>query len=110
MARISRLSGRRTLGQNAFDSFGATLWEYFNPEQVAREYEAVGKEPVPPVTFDQVLMAAREDALDVASAAGAELREGIGAIGSGAQKAVIALALGAGIYIAWTLSKKRRRK
>jgi hypothetical protein len=107
---LGRLPGRHTLGQNAFDSFGATLWEYFNPEQVAAEYEMQEKIAPPPVTFDQVLMAAREDARDVASAAGAEFTEGLDALTSGAKKAALALAIGAGVYLAWKASGKRRRK
>jgi hypothetical protein len=97
--------GKNKLGilPGQFSSLGYTLWEWLNPEQHAAEYEAIGKEAPPPVEFGDVIGAATEDARELASAAKAELY-------GGAQKIVIAAAVGVGIWLAIMATQKRRRK
>lgn len=96
------------LGAGIFESggaegFGAKLWEWANPEQVRREYEAVGKTAPPPVSFDEVLNTAYGQARETAQAAGENLTTGF-------QLAKTALGIGAVLYAFHLLTKWKGKR
>lgn len=76
------------------EGWGAKVFEWTHPEQVAAEYAAVGKDAPPPTTAEDVLSAATEQTLDTAHAAGESLATGFDL----AKKALIA---GAFLFAGW---------
>lgn len=105
---------RRTLGAlhgDVFSSLGVTLFEWWNPDIVAREYEAVGKDPAsaPQVTFGDVIGAAAEDTRDVVTGAAGEIMEGAEALAGGAQKVALGVGIAAVLAALVYFSQKRRK-
>lgn len=107
MAVIRSRRARSNLGAGIFESvgtegFGAKLFEWWNPDQVRAEYEAVGQTPPPPTSFDDVLEAAYGQARESAQEAHRQLTSGLKLAG-------VALAIGAALY-AWNLATRGKRR
>lgn len=92
-------------------SFGAAVWEFLNPAQVQREYEAVGK-PIPTygdiyeAALNDAITAARESARNAAEAA----ERGVGAALDVGKFALTAAAIVAVLYLFDSNRNRKRRK
>lgn len=108
--RLHQTLGQLGQSNDVFSPLGVAIWEWLNPEQVAAEYEALGKTAPEPVGFGDVIGAAVEDTRDVVTGAAEEISEGATQIASGAGKIGIAAVIGLGIVAAVYLTQKRGRK
>jgi hypothetical protein len=82
------------------ESFGATVWDWLHPEQVAAEYEMQGKTAPADTSLADVTDAAKRDAADLAAQAKAELT-------SGATKLAVAAGVGVALVALIWLSGRR---
>lgn len=81
-------------------STGAAIWEMLHPEQVQREYQAVGQ-PVP--SYGEIYSNALNDAISAARESASNVGEAAQAAAEGAVKvgsfAMIAIALAAVVFL-----------
>lgn len=117
-ARPTRRPRRRTIDGNLgadnsagiFSSAGAEGWgakffEWTHPQQVASEYEAVGKAPPPATTATDVFNAAYDQATVTAQSAGENFSTGFDLL----KKALVIGAILYGVHLALELTKEVKR-
>lgn len=101
---------RRHFGLTDTRSFGASVWEFFNPDKVRAEYEALG---LPPPTTQQIWESAVNDAITAARESTRNVGEYAERLGGATADTVkflgIALVAGAVLY-ALGRERKGRRK